>query len=71
MKKNPAKKIPPTKVYHIYLKNECILPNIKEEEFGATWTTLNNMVGLMRTDYNIEDLSYEELTVQKLGECSY
>jgi hypothetical protein len=71
MKKNPDKNLTPTKVYHIYLKNECIFSNIKEDEFRTTWTTLNSIVGLMKTDYNIEDLSYEELTVQKLEECSY
>ena len=29
------------------------------------------MVGLMKTDYNLEDLSYEELTVQRISESSY
>jgi hypothetical protein len=41
------------------------LHSIKEEEFQTTWKTLNNMVGLMRTDYTIDDLSYEELLVNK------
>ena len=71
MKKNPDKNLNATKVYHIYLKDECIFSNIKEDEFRTTWTTLNSIVGLMKTDYDIEDLSYEELTVQKLEECSY
>ena len=71
MKKNPDKNLTPTKVYHIYLKDECIFSNIKEDEFRTTWTTLNSIVGFMKTDYNIEDLSYEELTVQELEECSY
>jgi hypothetical protein len=38
---------------------------VKEEDFHATWSTLRNMVGLMKTDYNVEDLSYEELTINK------
>ena len=54
------------KIYHIYAKDRCLFHSIKEEEFGVTWKTLNNMVGLMKTDYKIEDLSYEELTVNKL-----
>jgi hypothetical protein len=51
------------KIYHIYAKDRCLFHSIKEEEFGVTWKTLNNMVGLMKTDYEIEDLSYEELSV--------
>jgi hypothetical protein len=39
--------------------------SINEEEFEVTWRTLKNMVGLMKTDYNIEDLSYEELMTSK------
>ena len=54
------------KIYHIYAKNICIIHSVKEEEFNITWNTLNNMIGLMKTDYKIEDLSYEELTVNKL-----
>jgi hypothetical protein len=38
---------------------------MKEEDFHTTWDTLNNMVGLMKTDYSVEDLSYEELVVNK------
>ena len=53
------------KVYHIYAKDRCLLHSIKEEDFQATWNTLNNMVGLMKTDYSVEDLSYEELYVSK------
>ena len=53
------------KVYHIYAKDRCLFHSIKEEEFQATWNTLNNMVGLMRTDYTTDDLSYEELSVSK------
>ena len=53
------------RVYHIYAKDRCLFHSVKEEEFIATWNTLNNMVGLMKTDYSIEDLTYEELTVSK------
>ena len=53
------------KVYHIYAKDKCLLHSIKEEEFQTTWRTLNNMVGLMKTDYTNDDLSYEELLVNK------
>jgi hypothetical protein len=53
------------KVYHIYAKDRCLFHSIKEEDFQATWSTLSNMVGLMKTDYSVEDLSYEELYVSK------
>jgi hypothetical protein len=53
------------KVYHIYAKDKCLFHSIKEEDFHATWNTLNNMVGLMKTDYNVDDLTYEELYVNK------
>jgi hypothetical protein len=53
------------KIYHIYAKNNCIMHSIPEEEFETTWKTLNNLVGIMRTEYSSYDLSYEELTVNK------
>ena len=48
------------KVYHIYAKNECLYNNLTEEQFNNTWRSLKGMVGLMQTDYQLEDLSYEE-----------
>jgi len=48
------------KVYHIYAKEECLYNNLSEEQFNNTWKTLKGMVGLMKTDYELEDLSYEE-----------
>lgn len=53
------------KVYHIYAKGECIYHSLTEDEFKSTWNTLINMVGLMKTDYNKSDFSYEELTINK------
>ena len=49
------------KIYHIYAKNECLYNNLSETQFNKTWNTLKGMVGLMQTDYQLEDLSYEEL----------
>tara|TARA_R110002020_G_scaffold246480_2_gene460269 strand:- start:203 stop:421 length:219 start_codon:yes stop_codon:yes gene_type:complete len=49
------------KVYHIYAKNECLYNNLTEQQFNHTWRTLKGMVGLMKTDYELEDLSYEEV----------
>ena len=59
------------KVYHIYAKEECIYNNLSTDEFNNTWETLKGMVGLMKTDYTLEDLSYEECThYRPLGSCS-
>jgi hypothetical protein len=55
----------PQKIYHIYAKDKCLFHSVKEEDFQITWNTLNQLVGLMHTDYCVEDLSYEELTISK------
>ena len=53
------------KIYHIYAKDRCLFHSVKEDEFDTTWNTLKNMVGIMKTDYTIEDLSYVELMLNK------
>jgi hypothetical protein len=53
------------KIYHIYARKKCLFHSLKEEEFHTTWNTLKTMIGVMRTDYNLDDLSYEELLVNK------
>ena len=58
-------------MYHIYAKDKCLYHCVDEEEFKTTWESLKGMVGLMKTDYTLDDLSYEELTVQKGDEPSY
>ena len=62
---------PKEKLFHIYAKDRCLFHSIKEEDFNVTWNTLKGMVGLLHTDYTLEDLSYEELTVHEVGEASY
>ena len=61
------------KLYHIYAGNQCLFPNIKEEDFSVTWNTVKGMVGLMQTNYTEEDLSYEEVMInrQHMLEASY
>ena len=58
------------KVYHIYAKQECLYNNLSEKQFNKTWETLKGMVGLMKTDYELEDLSYEEVTRHHGGACA-
>ena len=53
----------PTKVYHVYAKNECLYNNLSEKQFNRVWETLKGMVGLMKTNYELEDLSYEEVEI--------
>ena len=55
------------KVYHIYAKEDCLYNNLNEKQFNKTWETLKGMVGLMQTDYQLEDLSYEELVKTPIG----
>ena len=64
---------PKEKLFHIYAKDKCLFHNIKEEEFNVTWRTLKRMIGLMKTDYTLEDLSYEEVEKPLLNteEVSY
>lgn len=50
-----------TPIYHIYIKNRCLYNCLKEEEFDIKWAELNAMVGLMKTDYTVEDLSYTKV----------
>lgn len=59
------------KIYHIYAKDKCLMHSVKEEEFQLTWDTLNKLVGIMKTDYSLNDLSYEELLLNKELEASY
>ena len=60
------------KTYHIYAKNTPLYWNLTEEEFRIKWNDLNAMVGLMKTDYVVEDLDYEEVSDMKNeGSLSY
>jgi hypothetical protein len=53
------------KIYHIYIKNSCIMHSIPEEEFETTWRTLHNLVGIIDTEYSSKDLTYEELILNR------
>ena len=53
------------KVYHIYAKDKCIFHSLKEDEFTTTWNTLKILVDVLDTRYVGNDLTYEELLVNK------
>ena len=72
-KKEFMKKFTPDKFYHIYLRDQCVVSCISEEGFNETWTTLKAMVGLMKTEYEEDDLSYEMVSkpTMETEEASY
>ena len=39
------------------------MDQIPEEEFDVTWKTMNRMVGLIKTDYKISDLTYNQINL--------
>ena len=45
--------------------------SLKEQDFLPAWRTVQNMIAIMNTEYKVEDLSYEELLVNKELEASY
>ena len=51
--------------FHIYAKDKCLFHNLQQEDFENKWETLKNMVGLMKTDYSVGDLSYEQVEYVK------
>jgi len=53
------------KVYHIYAKGECIYHSLSEEKFTETWEMLHKMVELIDVKFSKDDLSYEQLSVNK------
>ena len=74
MIKNPPEKIETEKVFHIYAKNRCLYHNLGLEDFQEKWEMLNVMVGLLKTDYQVEDLDYtavEETPTNPQEESSY
>ena len=47
-----------TTIYHIYAKDRCLYHNLDVNDFQEKWEMLNVMVGLLKTDYQEEDLDY-------------
>ena len=61
MIKNPPEISDSQKVFHIYAKDRCLYHNLDVEDFKEKWEMLNIMVGLLKTDYQVEDLDYTEV----------
>ena len=65
MIKNPQENFDSSRVYHIYAKNRCLYHNLEVDDFKEKWEMLNIMVGVLKTDYQAEDLDYVEVEEQK------
>jgi hypothetical protein len=53
------------KIYHIYAKNRCIYHSLSEEKFPEVWDMLHKMVEFLEFPISRDDLSYEELLLNK------
>jgi hypothetical protein len=53
------------KVYHIYAKGRCVYHSLSENKFSETWEMMHRMVDLLDLDLTKDDLSYEELCLNK------
>ena len=51
------------KIFQICARGKCLMDQIPEEEFDVTWKTMNRMVGLIKTDYKISDLTYNQINL--------
>ena len=47
--------------YHIYAKDKVLYCNLPQDDFEEKWQLLNVMVGLIKTDYTENALSYNKL----------
>ena len=54
-------------LYHIYAKDQCLYNCLKEKEFKEKWEEIKMIVGLMKTDYTEEDLTYIKLPANSGG----
>ena len=57
----PTEKNPEDRIYHIYIKNECVYNCLSKPEFEKTWVGLTSMVDLLDTNYKLSDISYESI----------
>ena len=54
-------------IYHIYAKNVWLYNCLRQEEFEIKWAELKAMVGLMKTDYREEDLTFVKCPAENSG----
>jgi|Laugresu1bdmlbsd_1035121.scaffolds.fasta_scaffold11307_3 hypothetical protein len=51
------------KLYHIYVKNECVYQSLPKEDFDILWDFVQKLTWLTVIDEN--DIQYEEITLNK------
>lgn len=51
------------KLYHIYVKDECVYHSLVKEDFDKLWDFVQKLTWL--TDINDTDIQYEEVTLSK------
>ncbi len=62
----------PEKIYHIYLKGKCVYNCLNEKKFTDIYNTMREMVELLDTQYDVEDITFEVVeTIKTLEEHSY
>ncbi len=54
-------------LYHIYAKDQCLYNCLREKEFKEKWEEIKMIVGLMKTDYTEEDITYIKLPANSGG----
>lgn len=65
-------KILPEKFYHIYLRGKCVYNCLDKKRFTNTYNTMREMVELLDTEYDVEDITYEVVeTLRTMEESSY
>jgi hypothetical protein len=57
------------KLYHIYLKKECIYHSLNEEEFIKTWDMIQKFLSVHDAQIDKNDIQYEEVLVDKTTTC--
>ena len=53
--------------YHIYAKEKCLYHSLNKKEFDEKWDMLQNMLEFIKTDYELKDLEYVKISVNKNG----
>ena len=57
-------------VYHIYAKDVCLYNCLNEDQFNQKWEEVKAIVGLMKTDYTEEDITYIKCPNDEAGHHS-
>ena len=59
------------KIYHIYLKKECIFFNLERDEFNYVWECYQRLLNLNSRPFEPKDLTYEEIAFDKTDLYTY